>query len=100
MFTAVLGLPFLSASPVKSLTHLNALCVYSKTYAPGEKPKLETVLEQRITGVFVHIIMGKLGLPSLCLQMVFYNSPVIIVRNLLNDTLNLATEVGKYHGIP
>ncbi len=54
----VLGLPFMSASTVKSLTHLQALCVYSRTYAPGEKPKLETVLEQRVTGVFVHIMIG------------------------------------------
>ena len=56
--SGVIGLPFLCAATVRSVTHLNALCVYSKTYAPGEKPKLEYVIEQRVTAIFVHIIIG------------------------------------------
>ncbi len=45
----MLGLPLLCAGIVPSMSHLNALSVYSKTYAPGEKARLEHVLEQRIT---------------------------------------------------
>ena len=59
VISGVLGLPLLCGATVRSVTHLNALCVYSKTYAPGEKPKLEYVMEQRITGICVFILLGK-----------------------------------------
>ena len=45
---------------VRSVTHVSALTVFSKNVAPGEKPKLEGVLEQRVTSFVVHILIGKM----------------------------------------
>ncbi len=58
-FSGVLGLPLLCSGIVPSMSHLNALSVYSKTYSPGEKARLERVVEQRITAFSVYILLGK-----------------------------------------
>ena len=55
----ILGLPFVCAATVRSVTHVSALTVYSRTHAPGEKPQLEEVKEQRVTGITVHIMVGE-----------------------------------------
>ena len=52
------GLPFLCAATVRSVAHVSALSVMSRTHAPGEKPKLVDVKEQRVTALFVHITIG------------------------------------------
>ena len=59
LFSGILGLPFVSGATVRSLTHLNALCVFSKTYAPGEKPRLDHVIEQRVTSIFFYLLLGR-----------------------------------------
>ncbi|XP_048869382.1 solute carrier family 4 member 1b (Diego blood group) isoform X7 [Brienomyrus brachyistius] len=51
---AMLGLPWLSAATVRSVTHTNALTVMSK----GPKPVIEKVLEQRVSGVLVALLVG------------------------------------------
>ncbi|KAK1158980.1 solute carrier family 4 member 1b (Diego blood group) isoform X2 [Acipenser oxyrinchus oxyrinchus] len=51
---ALFGLPWLSAATVRSVTHANALTVMSK----GGKPEIEKVLEQRISGMLVAILVG------------------------------------------
>ncbi|XP_068435340.1 solute carrier family 4 member 1a (Diego blood group) [Clinocottus analis] len=48
------GVPWLSAATVRSVTHANALTVMSK----GPKPEIEKVLEQRISGILVAIMVG------------------------------------------
>ena len=55
----VMGLPFVTIATVRSVTHVSALSVYSRTHAPGESPKLIEVKEQRVTNVFVHLLMGR-----------------------------------------
>mgnify|MGYP001552521444 CR=1 FL=1 len=55
----IFGVPFLSAATVRSVTHVSALSVFSKTHAPGEKPVLLEVKEQRLTGIAVHIMIGR-----------------------------------------
>ena len=59
ILSGTLGLPFLCAATVRSVTHTSALTVYSRDHAPGDKPKLQKVHEQRITALAVHIMMGK-----------------------------------------
>lgn len=54
----ILGLPFVCAATVRSVTHVSALSVFSRTNAPGEKPHLEEVKEQRLTGFAVHVVIG------------------------------------------
>ncbi|XP_041121473.1 band 3 anion transport protein-like isoform X2 [Polyodon spathula] len=51
---ALFGLPWLSAATVRSVTHANALTVMSK----GAKPEIEKVLEQRVSGMLVAILVG------------------------------------------
>uniref|UniRef100_A0A4W4HAZ5 Anion exchange protein n=1 Tax=Electrophorus electricus TaxID=8005 RepID=A0A4W4HAZ5_ELEEL len=52
--SALFGMPWLSATTVRSVTHANALTVMSK----GPKPQIERVLEQRVSGVLVAILVG------------------------------------------
>ncbi|XP_069502104.1 anion exchange protein 2 isoform X2 [Ambystoma mexicanum] len=55
---AVFGLPWLAAATVRSVTHANALTVMSKAVAPGDKPKIQEVKEQRVTGLLVAVLVG------------------------------------------
>ncbi|XP_072269238.1 anion exchange protein 2 isoform X2 [Pyxicephalus adspersus] len=55
---ALFGLPWMAATTVRSVTHANALTVMSKAVAPGDKPKIQEVKEQRVTGLLVAICVG------------------------------------------
>ncbi|XP_051572948.1 band 3 anion exchange protein-like isoform X2 [Myxocyprinus asiaticus] len=50
----IFGVPWLSAATVRSVTHANALTVMTK----GTKPQIERVLEQRVSGILVSIMVG------------------------------------------
>uniref|UniRef100_A0A665WL00 Anion exchange protein n=1 Tax=Echeneis naucrates TaxID=173247 RepID=A0A665WL00_ECHNA len=52
--SAIFGVPWLSAATVRSVTHANALTVMSK----GPKPVIEKVMEQRISGILVALLVG------------------------------------------
>lgn len=54
--SAIFGVPWLSAATVRSVSHANALTVMSK----GPKPEIEKVLEQRVSGVIVALLVGML----------------------------------------
>uniref|UniRef100_A0AAQ5X2G9 Anion exchange protein n=1 Tax=Amphiprion ocellaris TaxID=80972 RepID=A0AAQ5X2G9_AMPOC len=56
--SALFGLPWLSAATVRSVTHTNALTVMSKAVAPGDKPRIQEVKEQRVTGFLVAVLVG------------------------------------------
>uniref|UniRef100_A0A4W5Q9K3 Anion exchange protein n=1 Tax=Hucho hucho TaxID=62062 RepID=A0A4W5Q9K3_9TELE len=56
--SALFGLPWLAAATVRSVTHTNALTVMSKAVAPGDKPRIQEVKEQRVTGFFVALFVG------------------------------------------
>lgn len=58
-FCALFGLPWLAAATVRSVTHANALTVMSKAVAPGDKPKIQEVKEQRVTGLLVAVLVGE-----------------------------------------
>uniref|UniRef100_A0A8C2YGD4 Anion exchange protein n=1 Tax=Coturnix japonica TaxID=93934 RepID=A0A8C2YGD4_COTJA len=55
---ALFGMPWLSATTVRTITHANALTVMSKSSGPGEKPKIQEVKEQRVTGLLVAVLIG------------------------------------------
>lgn len=63
-FGAFFGMPWLSAATVRSVTHANALTVMSK----GPKPAIEKVLEQRISGVLVALLVGRFIFSSIFLS--------------------------------
>lgn len=56
---ALFGMPWLSATTVRTVTHANALTVMSKSTVPGEKPHVQEVIEQRITGLLVAVLVGE-----------------------------------------
>ncbi|GFR73377.1 anion exchange protein, partial [Elysia marginata] len=54
----LLGMPWMCAAAVRTVAHVSALTVYSRTHAPGEKPQLLGVKEQRVTNFCVHLLIG------------------------------------------
>ncbi|XP_062994155.1 band 3 anion transport protein isoform X1 [Elgaria multicarinata webbii] len=55
---ALFGMPWLSATTVRTVTHANALTVMSKSTGAGEKVSVQEVKEQRITGLLVAVLVG------------------------------------------
>uniref|UniRef100_A0A8C2FT51 Anion exchange protein n=1 Tax=Cyprinus carpio TaxID=7962 RepID=A0A8C2FT51_CYPCA len=56
--SALFGLPWLTGATVRSVTHANSLTVMSKAVAPGDKPRIQEVKEQRVTGFLVAFLVG------------------------------------------
>lgn len=56
---ALFGLPWMCAATVRTMAHVSALSSYSRTHAPGEKPHLLGVKEQRFTNFAVHLFIGQ-----------------------------------------
>ena len=67
---SLFGLPWTCAAPVRTLAHWASLAVYSKTYVPGEKPKLIDVKEQRLTNLLVHMAIGLCLFARFALKMI------------------------------
>lgn len=63
--SSLFGLPWLAAATVRSVTHVNALTVMSKAVAPGDKPRIQEVKEQRVTGLLVAILVGTSPKPAI-----------------------------------
>ena len=53
------GLPFLTCATVRCVAHISAVTVISKSHAPGEQPKIDHLIEQRLSNLVVHILVGK-----------------------------------------
>ncbi|KAL0112973.1 hypothetical protein PUN28_012310 [Cardiocondyla obscurior] len=54
----LMGAPWCSAASVRSLTHVSAVTVMSRTHAPGDKPHIVEVKEQRVSALLVAILIG------------------------------------------
>ncbi|VDK82884.1 unnamed protein product, partial [Litomosoides sigmodontis] len=57
LLCSIFGLPWMCAAAVQSLAHCSSLSVPKKT-APGERPGVDHVLEQRVTTIGVSLLMG------------------------------------------
>ncbi|XP_060562813.1 anion exchange protein 2-like isoform X2 [Ruditapes philippinarum] len=57
-FCALFGLPWMCPATVRSVAHVSALAVMSRTHAPGEKPKLLGVKDQRVTNIVMNLLIG------------------------------------------
>ncbi|XP_008591620.1 PREDICTED: band 3 anion transport protein [Galeopterus variegatus] len=55
---ALFGMPWLSATTVRSVTHTNALTVMGKASTPGAAAQIQGVKEQRISGLLVSVLVG------------------------------------------
>lgn len=58
---ALFGMPWLSATTVRSVTHANALTVMGKASSPGASAQIQEVKEQRISGLLVSVLVGEWG---------------------------------------
>lgn len=52
------GMPWASAASVRSLTHVSAVTIMSTNHAPGDKPHIVEVKEQRVSGLLVAVLVG------------------------------------------
>lgn len=58
-FNGLFGFPWVWAATVRSVTHVGALSIFSKSNAPGERPRLEGIREQRVTAFLVNAMIGE-----------------------------------------
>ncbi|XP_022832552.1 anion exchange protein 3 isoform X4 [Spodoptera litura] len=52
------GAPWQCVATVRSVSHVSALTIMSTTHAPGDKPHIVEVKEQRLTGLLVALLVG------------------------------------------
>ncbi|XP_029307654.1 LOW QUALITY PROTEIN: sodium bicarbonate cotransporter 3-like [Cottoperca gobio] len=55
---SIMGLPWFVAATVLSISHVNSLKLESGCAAPGEQPKFLGIIEQRVTGFMIFVLMG------------------------------------------
>ncbi len=72
----LMGVPWMCAAPIRTVSHIGSLSVLTRTHAPGVKPKLDHIKDQRVTNFAVSFLIGK----SRRLNMV---SSYIIVEDIL-----------------
>lgn len=70
MFCSMLGLPWFVAATVRSVTHVRSLMMESEVSAPGERPQMIGVREQRLTGFLVHLLVGLSTLITVVLRLI------------------------------
>ncbi|XP_058987889.1 anion exchange protein 3 isoform X2 [Musca domestica] len=58
MLCGFFGMPWHCAATVRSVAHVSALTIMSRTHAPGESPRIIDVKEQRLSGFFVSLMIG------------------------------------------
>ncbi|ESN92615.1 hypothetical protein HELRODRAFT_69270, partial [Helobdella robusta] len=58
LFCSFFGLPWFCAATVRSISHVKSLVRESDVNAPGESPKMLGIREQRVTGLFIHLLIG------------------------------------------
>ncbi|KAL5234886.1 hypothetical protein ACI65C_002296 [Semiaphis heraclei] len=58
LMCGVIGAPWMSAATVRSVAHVSSLTVMSRTHAPGQKPHIIEVKEQRVSSLLVSIMVG------------------------------------------
>ncbi|XP_078345150.1 band 3 anion transport protein-like [Oculina patagonica] len=76
---SLMGLPWMCAATVRSVSHLNALSIWSTSHAPGVKPHLIEVKEQRVTNIAIHVLTGV----SILLAPALHRIPVPVMFGVL-----------------
>ncbi|XP_046996664.1 band 3 anion transport protein [Schistocerca americana] len=69
-FCGLIGAPWMCAATVRSLTHVSAVTIMSRTHAPGEKPHIIEVKEQRLSALLVAVMVGMSVLMAPLLRLV------------------------------
>uniref|UniRef100_A0A1B6CZY0 Anion exchange protein n=2 Tax=Clastoptera arizonana TaxID=38151 RepID=A0A1B6CZY0_9HEMI len=68
--SGLIGAPFMCAATVRSVAHVSAVTVMSRTHAPGDKPHIIEVKEQRLSALVVSVLVGVSVLMSPLLRLV------------------------------
>lgn len=55
--SSMLDMPWLTGTPVPSLSHTTSLLLYEKARAPGERPKITGAIEQRVSNFAIHALL-------------------------------------------
>ncbi|KAK4877761.1 hypothetical protein RN001_010267 [Aquatica leii] len=66
----LIGAPWICIATVRSVAHVSAVTVMSRTHAPGEKPHIIEVKEQRVSAFSVSLLIGLSVLMSPLLRLV------------------------------
>ncbi|KAK5643033.1 hypothetical protein RI129_009200 [Pyrocoelia pectoralis] len=66
----LIGAPWICVATVRSVAHVQAVTVLSRTHAPGEKPHIIEVKEQRMSAFTVSLLIGVSVLMSPLLRLV------------------------------
>ncbi|XP_063244472.1 band 3 anion transport protein isoform X2 [Bacillus rossius redtenbacheri] len=64
------GAPWMCAATVRSIAHVSAITVMSRTHAPGERPHIIEVKEQRLSALLVAFLIGMSVLMAPLLRLV------------------------------
>ncbi|XP_043222291.1 band 3 anion transport protein-like isoform X1 [Amphibalanus amphitrite] len=75
LMCSLIGAPWMCAATIRSVSHAAALTVLSTNYAPGEKPAVVGVHEQRLSALIVSVLLGL----SVVLSSVLKQIPVAVV---------------------
>ncbi|KAM5273387.1 band 3 anion transport protein [Ctenodactylus gundi] len=103
---ALFGMPWLSATTVRSVTHANALTVMGKASSPGAAAQIQEVKEQRISGLLVSVLVGL----SILMEPILSRIPLAVLFGIflymgvtslsgiqLFDRILLLLKPSKYH---
>lgn len=103
---ALFGMPWLSATTVRSVTHANALTVMGKASGPGAASQVQEVKEQRISGLLVSVLVGL----SILMEPILSRIPLAVLFGIflymgvtslsgiqLFDRILLLFKPSKYH---
>ena len=55
----LMGIPWMCAAPIRTVSHVGSLTVLTGSLAPGVKPKLDHIHDQRVTNFAVSLLIGK-----------------------------------------
>lgn len=77
LICALLGLPFMVATTVPSISHVMSLRTESKVCAPGERPRLLGACENRVTALAIAIATGLSVLPYVTIALNQIPMPVL-----------------------
>ncbi|XP_071791427.1 band 3 anion transport protein-like isoform X2 [Asterias amurensis] len=58
LLAGLFGLPWMCAGTVRTVSHLGSLSVLTRTEAPGVKPRLDHIKDQRMTNFTVSLLIG------------------------------------------
>lgn len=76
---SIFGLPWMCACPVHSIAHLNSLSIFSNNHAPGTRPHVTRVIEQRVTNILIHLMIGL----SVFLAPILRTIPIAVLLGVL-----------------